>query len=496
MIPSPKPGVKADRDALRHEMSSAGCSTPEIAIEMRVRFRIRPREAWRHALGWTLQGTAERISSCPGSAVAADASLVGKWEKWPGPSSRRPTLHVLVVLATVYGCDVEDLLDIADRRALPDSDLRIIRSRTPEQAITATTDGAVITPEAESDRVVAAATESATWAQWAEATNVGDIALEQVFADVRTLACQYLNGDAVVLFNRTRRLRDRVFALLEGHQPPRQSADLYVSAGYLCGLLAWISSDLGNLRAADTQGRTAWLCAEMAGHSELSAWVASTRSKIAFWDGRLRDAINYARRGTACRPRGSVGALLACQEADAWSKLGAAEETRSALRRAAAAREAIVGSDEIGGLFSCNPARQENYAAAAHLRIGAYHEALREADTALGHLAAHYPRAGGTAAQIHVSRATALTGIGHPDAVMEALAPVLALPPELRFAPITERMRDLGELMAAVPSATSPVPAAARRALNEWCLDSAPRRFALSSGDGTADWISGHDHST
>ncbi|MEV8393646.1 MULTISPECIES: helix-turn-helix transcriptional regulator [unclassified Streptomyces] len=473
-------------------MSSAGCRTAEIAVEMRVRFRVRPREAWRHALGWTLQGTAERISLHPGPAVAADASLVGKWEKWPGPSSRRPTLHVLVVLAAVYGCDVEDILDIEDRLALPDSDLRILRNRVPEKAATA----ALTVPEPEADPVVAAAAESVTWAQWAEATNVGDLAMEQIFSDVRTLACQYLTGDAVILFNRTRKLRDRVFALLEGHQPPRQSADLYVSAGYLCGLLAWISSDLGSLRAADTQGRTAWLCAEMAGHSELSAWVASTRSKIAFWDGRLRDAVNYARRGAACRPQGSVGALLACQEADAWSKLGAAEETRAALRRAVVARDAMVGGDEIGGLFSCNPARQENYAAAAHLRIGAYHEALSAADTALGHCAAQPTRAGGTAAQIHVSRATALTGIGRPDAVMDALAPVLHLPPEQRFAPITERMRDLGQLMTAAPSATSAVTVAARRALHEWCLDSAPRRFALSSGDGAGDWISGHDLST
>lgn len=55
--------------------------------------------------------------------------------------------------------------------------------------------------------------------------------------------------------------RDRGFALLENHQYPRQSADLYAAAGYLCGLLAWMSSDLGQLHNADTQGRTAWLCA-------------------------------------------------------------------------------------------------------------------------------------------------------------------------------------------------------------------------------------------
>jgi transcriptional regulator with XRE-family HTH domain len=285
MTPQGRPGTKSDRDALRQEMTAVGCSLAEIAMEMRVRFRMRPREAWRHAHGWTLQETAERISAYPGQAIAADASLVSKWEKWPGPSARRPSLSVIVATATTLGCTVEDLLDLDDYRALPESDLRILRHHAPDapQPVEPPTMPAVRPPDM--DDVLAAADESAAWAQWAESTNVGEVALEQILADVQTLAGDYLTGDAVELFGRARGLRDRVFRLIEGHQPPRHSADLYVSVGYLCGLLAWISSDLGNLRAADTQGRTAWLCAEMAGHVELRAWVASTRSKVAFWDG-------------------------------------------------------------------------------------------------------------------------------------------------------------------------------------------------------------------
>ena len=57
-----KPGSKADRDALRQDMTAAGCTLADIAIEMRTRFRMRPREAWRHAHGWTLQEAADRIS--------------------------------------------------------------------------------------------------------------------------------------------------------------------------------------------------------------------------------------------------------------------------------------------------------------------------------------------------------------------------------------------------------------------------------------------------
>ncbi|MEU2857562.1 XRE family transcriptional regulator [Streptomyces mirabilis] len=488
-----KPGSKADRDVLRQDMTAAGCTLADIAIEMRTRFRMRPREAWRHAHGWTLQQAADRITqastSRPGESVAADASLVGKWEKWPGPSSRRPSLPVLFSMAEAFTCGVEDLLDLEDRRALPEADLHLLIHRPPtvEPPTPPTTPSSIVAPlePTGTDLVRFAAAESATWAQWAEASNVGDIALEQLMAETRALASDYLTSDPVPLFVRTRALRDRVFALLEGHQYPRQSADLYVAAGYLCGLLAWMSSDLGQLRDADTQGRTAWLCAELAGHNDLRAWVLSTRSKVAFWDGRLREAINFARHGARYQTTGSVAVLLSCQEADAWSELGAQDEALAALARVEEARTAMSGEDEIGGIFSCQPARQENYAAAAQLRVGRAADALRSADNALALLAVQPVRAYGTEAQIHISRAAACLATGEAEGALEALAPVLALPPDHRMAPVTRR---LSELCAGIgrPFASGTTAVGLRQAIEEFCMDSAPRHLALSPGEGSA----------
>lgn len=233
-VPS-KPGSKADRDDLRRDMTAAGCTLAGIAVEMRARFRMRPREAWRHAHGWTLQEAADRITHAsttrPGEAVAADASLVGKWEKWPGPSSRRPSLPVLSAMSDAFICGVEDLLDLEDRRALPKQDLRLLTVRAPTVG-PPNSPAPVAEPQerAGTDLVRLAADESATWAQWAEASNVGDIALEQLMAETRSLASDYLTSDPFPLFVRTRALRDRVFALLEGHQYPRQSVDLYAVA--------------------------------------------------------------------------------------------------------------------------------------------------------------------------------------------------------------------------------------------------------------------------
>lgn len=486
-----KPGSKADRDTLRHDMTATGCTVADIAIEMRARYRMRPREAWRHTHGWTLQEAADRITQAssqrPGEAVAADASLVAKWEKWPGNSSRRPSLAVLFAMADAFGCSAASLLDLEDRRMLPEADLRVLNGQaaaSAESAPRTSPPPPTVTEPTGSELVHLAADESATWAQWAEASNVGDIALEQLMAETSALASDYLTSDPVPLFVRTRALRDRVFTLLEGHQFPRQSTDLYVAAGYVCGLLAWMSSDLGQLRDADTQGRTAWLCAELAGHNDLRAWVLSTRSKVAFWDGRLREAITFARRGAAYRTSGSVAVLLACQEADAWSELGAASEALAALTRAEEARN-VESHDEVGGIFSCQPARQENYAAAVQLRVGRPTEALHAADNALSLLSVQRVRAYGTEAQIHISQAAAHLATGEAEGALEALAPVLALPPDHRLAPVTRRLNELSSGISR-PHATGTASIGLRAAIEEFCVDSAPRQLALSPGSGSA----------
>ncbi len=490
MAHRPKPGSKADREALRHEMTRRGSVTADIAVEMRVRFGMRPREAFRHAHGWTLQQTSDRLNDLsaqrPGAAVAADASLVGKWERWPAPAGRRPSLNVLLLLAEVFGCRMDELLDLEDRRAMPESDLRVLAHQAaaaepPREAGMQPSPATAAAAEPTGPEMVrTAAAEAADWARWAEASNVGDLALEQLVAETRALSADYLVGEPLPLFAQARRLRDQVWALLEGRQYPRQTRDLYSVAGYLCGILAWISSDLGQLREADTQGRTAWLCAELADHRDLRAWVLSTRSKVAFWDGRMRDAIGFARRGADYRPDGSAGVLLACQEADAWSQLGAAEEARAALHRSLDVRESVTTPDEIGGLLSCGDYRRANYTAAVQLRVGEPGSALRTTQAALGESAA---QPYGTVAQMRIAQAAAHLALNGPEAAAEALLPVLALPPEQRLDPVTRRLRELAAAVARSPAAGSRPAARLQEAIEEFALDSAPRRLALTSGN-------------
>ncbi|MFI6900340.1 helix-turn-helix transcriptional regulator [Nonomuraea sp. NPDC050394] len=454
---------------------------------MRARWAMRPREAWRHAHGWTLEQVADRITTRatarPGDALAADASLVAKWEKWPRSGGRRPTMRVLDVLADIFGCTPADLLDWEDRQALPAADVRRLTSPASSAPPSVADSTSPAEPDIAPSTVVLVhqvAEESATWAAWAETSNVGDIALEQLLADIRALSRDYLTGDPLTVFVSVRSLRDRVFKLTEGRQYPRQSADLYAAAGYLCTLLAWISSDLGQLRDAETQGRAAWLCAELAGHDDLRAWVLSTRSKIAFWSGNKRDAIGYARRGAEYGAQGSVPILLALQEADAWSTLGATREARDALNRAAEARNRMTGIDDIGGLFTCLDFRRSNYNAAVLPRIGDSAAALRESETAL---ADPHPQPYGTLAQVRISQGFAHLDLDQPDGAVEALRPVLALPPERRLDTVTRRLRELALILARSPLGGSSPGRSLQTEIEAWHLNALPRTLALAPGN-------------
>ncbi|MFB7329935.1 hypothetical protein [Streptomyces sp. NPDC056190] len=114
-----------------------------------------------------------------------------------------------------------------------------------------------------------------------------------------------------------------------------------------------------------------------------------------------------------------------------------------------------------------------------------YAEALRAADNALALLAVQPVRAYGTEAQIHISQAAAHLATGEAEGALEALAPVLSLPADHRLAPVTRRLNELSAGMSR-PYATGTAAIGLRAAIEEFCVDSAPRRLALSPGEGSA----------
>jgi hypothetical protein len=225
--------------------------------------------------------------------------------------------------------------------------------------------------------VVMAAAESARFGQFAEQSNVGPHTLEQFRADLARIVTTYPNRPVYPIFVELRALRNRAFELLEGRQYPEQSRELYLVTGVLCGVLANASFDLGWLAAAETQARTAFLCAELAGNNALRSWVRGTQSLVAYWDERPRAAVELAADGWRYVPEtGTARVRLASIEARAHARLRDQRATEKALARAEQARNEVRGPDNPGGMLAFPLAKQRFYAATTRLvarRAGQLH---------------------------------------------------------------------------------------------------------------------------
>ncbi|ETA03418.1 hypothetical protein ThrDRAFT_01165 [Frankia casuarinae] len=121
--------LRVELERLRDRMRAVGMTHEEIAAEFSRRYRLRPRPAFRHAHGWTLQLAADRINARaadldidPQGKATMTVPRLSELENWPNSTRRRPTPQMLALLASVYGTDVHSLLDIADREHLRPED--------------------------------------------------------------------------------------------------------------------------------------------------------------------------------------------------------------------------------------------------------------------------------------------------------------------------------------------------------------------------------------
>jgi transcriptional regulator with XRE-family HTH domain len=128
-------GFKPEVDDLRERMRKLGMSYEEIAAEIARRYRLRPRESFRLAWGWSLGHAAARFNALAaqdGTDPRGRAGMTGphlcEMEKWPLARSggRKPSVYTLVMLAQMYETDVLSLLDLADHENLSPQDRRTL----------------------------------------------------------------------------------------------------------------------------------------------------------------------------------------------------------------------------------------------------------------------------------------------------------------------------------------------------------------------------------
>jgi len=293
------------------------------------------------------------------------------------------------------------------------------------------------------------AEESLDFGEWADTSNIGDATLEHYAAQVRQLARDYLRVPPYPLLLETRRLRDRVFAKLQGHQLPGQTRDLYLIAGQVCGLLAWMTGDMSFYRAAEAHAWTGWVCAEQADHDGTRAWVRVTQSKLTYWDGRYVESAQLAEDGLRYSREGSSQVMLSLFQARSLARLGRDQDAAGALASARAGLE-NVGPDDVGGVWGLNQARYHHLAGSAHMWRGDPTEVLAETDQALNLFEATDPRERNYGAEAHtrIDQAQAHLLLRDLDGANAVLRPVLALAPESRYEPLSQHLGQVRQALA------------------------------------------------
>jgi tetratricopeptide (TPR) repeat protein len=331
------------------------------------------------------------------------------------------------------------------------------------------------------DRLMAMlAEESLDFGEWVGMSEVADATIERYASQVQQLSRDFEHAPPFPLLLETRRLRHRVASRLRAHQRLDQARDLYLIAAQVCGLLAWMTGDLGSYRAADTHAWTAWMCAEQAGHDGARGWVRATQAKLAYWDGRYSESAQLAEDGLRYQCTDTARAFLALFQARALAKAGWRDEAGQALARAEAERERAADPDLIGGVWGLTAGRFHGLAASTRMLLDDPAQALAEASRAV----ALSESAHGAERHIYsemlarIDQAEAHLQQPDLDAASAALRPVLALHPDSRIDPLTQRLMRLGPAFAA-PGFAGSLPAREfQEEIETFCGEAIPRQIS------------------
>ncbi|MER7766560.1 helix-turn-helix transcriptional regulator [Kitasatospora sp. NPDC096140] len=424
----------------------------------------------REAVGHTQESLAE--------ALHVDRTTVGRWET--GRSTPQPWIRPKLAREMRISVDQLNSLLLVQPEAFEAvtfarSGRTAGLSREPDRCLNVA-DSAVVAA------VKADAEESAVFLRCVSTSNVDDVLLEQVDADIARLAADYVSSPVAELVHEIGALRRAVFELLRGRQHPYQALHLYLQAGRLCGLATHAALDLGQYAAAATLSRTAWRCAESAGHNGLRAWIRSVQSLIAYWQQDYRTAVEAARSGLPFAEGGTIAARLLSLEARAAAALGDVDSASRAVEDAAAARSAVSVVD-LPGVFTFPEAKQWAYAGTALLAMGGrvhLGRAVEASSTAIALYKAgpQNEQSSGDLMAACLDLANAHLAQGEFDGVKEKLTVVLDAAAERRTASISARLLALNARLAEPVYAGSPLILSLRENVTEAC--SRPALTSLS----------------
>lgn len=455
--------TKAERETLRKELAGKAYTPADIALAMTVRYRVRPRLAFRWAHGMTLDDVAAEWNQQDASGRAPmSGSRVSDYERWPD-GGKRPTPYVLLMLAKVYGTTTARLLDDRDYESFNEKQVfetielcrnnaqRPTQERAAAPSVSEEAPDQQQMPRRKVVQAIGAFTgamaagdylESIELVRQAEASDVGPQTLEQLDRTVERLGQEYLRTPPARTLEEVRQYRQYVVQLLDGRQTQAQKAHLYDVAGWLCALLGHVAFDLGQDSAVHCA--TALRLAEEVGDAELTAWVRGTQALVAIYDGRPDDAVQFARAGRQVAPAGSAsGVRLWGLEARAYARKREREPAEHAM---AAAERGFDGLSQQpnGSIFSFDRPFLPYYAGTAYVDLRQSKRAREYADQAIALCDAAPADWPATRVQARITVAIALGQQGQPDGAgrlgMEALELCV---PRVRDVPVARRFAEL-----------------------------------------------------
>jgi transcriptional regulator with XRE-family HTH domain len=298
------------------------------------------------------------------------------------------------------------------------------------------------------NEVLMAAHEGSEHAARAEEHGIGDTTLEQLRADLARLARLTDTGEPFTVFQDLRRVRERVYQILERRLWPSEQTDLYFILGVLNGLMGIAADRLGYPDSAEELIRSGFTYATAIDHRPLMAKLRLSSSTAAFWRGMTLRSRDLAADGLRYLDAGPIAADLHLKFARAAAALGDGDAAARAVATAHEARERDQSDEllEMGGEFAVSLATHHYFAGAALSAIrGAESAAAGEIENA----AALYEAGPGPGEEhSYETRAMACIDLaairlrgGALDAAETAIAPVLELPPSERVSRLGSKMR-------------------------------------------------------
>ncbi|MEU9429044.1 helix-turn-helix transcriptional regulator [Streptomyces sp. NPDC048342] len=283
-------------------------------------------------------------------------------------------------------------------------------------------------------------------------SNVSDVELVKLEAEVARLATEYVHAPLHSLFEDLLSTRDSIFSLLKGRQPPRQARELFLLAGTSCLLIAHASQNLGDEGAAIAQLQTAWTLAEHADRDDLRAWVKGTAALFAEWSPRQQAALDYAQQAMLLASGGETRARIAAIEARTAARVKDSDRAIAALDELKRARELRAepgGLTRFGGLLTFPVAKQEYYIGGTYALLGK-HRLAEEHATAAIRLYESGPqelRSYGDEALARLDIVTARIAAGEVEGAGEQLRPILELPEDRRIRQLGDAMHGVARLL-------------------------------------------------